>query len=279
MNILKEVTLGEFYFVVAVLLRETVFLSKLLLNSETWVNLTKADIEELESADRLLLRRFLDAPVSSPKSSLYLELGLVPVKFKIKAKRILYLHYILTSDQDETLAKVFWAQKKDPIEGDWWLTIQNDLCEFGLDHYSLNDIQQMKKEKFKEIVKEKCTKSAFDYLISEKQKQTKMENLNYVELKMQNYLKSNEIFIRKKKVLYKFRTRMINVGYNYGRKIKCSLCGISDDTQHHLFQCNKLETTDFNYMDIFGSNPEKQNTAALVCDKVFRERETLLQKN
>ena len=104
MNILNEISLGEFHFQIAVLLRETIFLSSMLLNAETWVNLSKVDIEELESVDKILLRRILEVPSSTPIPALYLELGLIPIRFKIQAKRIMYLHYILTM-QSELLVK------------------------------------------------------------------------------------------------------------------------------------------------------------------------------
>ena len=48
LNILREVSLGEFYFKIAFLLRQTIFLSTILLNSEPWVNITQKNIEELE---------------------------------------------------------------------------------------------------------------------------------------------------------------------------------------------------------------------------------------
>ena len=48
LNILREVSLGEFYFKIAFLLRQTIFLSTILLNSEAWVNITQKNIEELE---------------------------------------------------------------------------------------------------------------------------------------------------------------------------------------------------------------------------------------
>ena len=37
MSILREVSLGQFYFQMAVLLRQTIFLSSILLNAESWV--------------------------------------------------------------------------------------------------------------------------------------------------------------------------------------------------------------------------------------------------
>ena len=44
MIILKEVCLGQFYFKVAVILRESLLFSSMLLNSECWINITKTEI-------------------------------------------------------------------------------------------------------------------------------------------------------------------------------------------------------------------------------------------
>ena len=51
-NILNDLSLGTFYFEAALLLREANFMNSILLNSETWVNLNKTDIEELENVDK-----------------------------------------------------------------------------------------------------------------------------------------------------------------------------------------------------------------------------------
>ena len=49
MNILREVSLGrKFYFTIATILRESILLSSMLLNSEAWIGITQANIDELE---------------------------------------------------------------------------------------------------------------------------------------------------------------------------------------------------------------------------------------
>ena len=53
MNILKEVSLGNLYYEMAILLRQSIFLSSVLLNSETWINLTKNDINDLSLPSKL----------------------------------------------------------------------------------------------------------------------------------------------------------------------------------------------------------------------------------
>ena len=51
---LKILTLGEFHFIVAVILRQVMLLSVMLINGETWLRLTKCDMERLESVDHIL---------------------------------------------------------------------------------------------------------------------------------------------------------------------------------------------------------------------------------
>ena len=68
------------------------FINGTLFNAEIWYGLSKADIKELEDLDKLLLRRILNAPISTPEESFYLEFGIIPVGIIIKVRRIRYLH-------------------------------------------------------------------------------------------------------------------------------------------------------------------------------------------
>ena len=79
---------------------------------------------------------------------------------------------------------------------------------------------------------------------------------------------------------------MINVGNNYGKKVKCPICKLikEDDTQEHLFKCVilKLKCPDlFNiqeetYNDIFSLNNDKLIKIARICETLIRKREELL---
>ena len=48
--------------------------------------LVQDNIEQLECADRMLIKRILEVPDSTPSASLYLELGIIPIRFIIQAK-------------------------------------------------------------------------------------------------------------------------------------------------------------------------------------------------
>ena len=75
---------------------------------------------------------------------------------------------------------------------------------------------------------------------------------------------------------------MIKVNHNYGKKILCPLCHEKDDTQEHLFSCEKIMTNEgsnsFNYEFIFSSTQTENIVAACTSKKYFRRRENLLTK-
>ena len=105
-------------------------------------------------------------------------------------------------------------------------------------------------------------------------------NLHYDQLKIQNYLKPNEICQRKQKLLFKLRTRMIHVASNYGQVTPCPLCNnfASLDSQEHLYNCEKLnEVNDKHviYSNIFSNNIDKLAETVDKADTLMRKRETL----
>ena len=95
MSLLNELCLGKYYFETGLLLRQSKLISMLLNNAECWLDLTKTDIEELEGIDLIFLRKLLEAPSTTPIPAIYLELGCIPLRFKIIEKRMMFLHYIL----------------------------------------------------------------------------------------------------------------------------------------------------------------------------------------
>ena len=98
MSMLDDICFGKFYFEVAIILRDTLLISSLLTNAEAWYNLTLSDIRELESIDETLLRRILECPVSTPREMLYLDLGVIPIRYIIMMRRLNFLKYILLED-------------------------------------------------------------------------------------------------------------------------------------------------------------------------------------
>ena len=285
MVILKELCLGPLYFEIALLLRETMFLSVMLLNADTWTNLTQQDIDDLEQMDKSLLKKILQTSSSTPNCAVFLELGVEPVRFLIKGKRLMFLHHILTRNENELILQVYQAQKNQPVEKDFSETVKKDLIDLNINYYTDEDIKNMTKANWKEIVKASVKTAAVAYLLEEIKGKSKMEQLNYNSLQLQDYLKSTEMSKSRKLLAFKLRCRMTEMSNNYGQKIKCRICDRGSDDQPHLSQCvilklrcPELLSTQVEYSDLFKSEVRKINNLTTLYEKLLRERELILNQ-
>ena len=88
----------------------------------------------------------------------------------------MFLHHVLSCEEELLIQKVILAQEKNPVKNDWYLQVKENLKLFKLDYLSFNNIKFMKKH-FRPLVKLKCKQVAFEALLSEKE--TKTKNIQY----------------------------------------------------------------------------------------------------
>ena len=72
-----------------------------------------------------------------------------------------------------------------------------------------------------------------------------MDNLDYKELKMQNYMQSEVLKTKQKKLIFKGRVKMLEFGENYrgGRPhVTCPLCSLHLDNQETSYQCPVVQS-------------------------------------
>ena len=84
------------------------------------------------------------APHGTPKEMLYLELGCLPFREKIRLRRLNFLHYILNEDDKSLIHKFFQAQLKKSNKKDWVSQIKKDLKDLEMDGQSFEDIKRIK---------------------------------------------------------------------------------------------------------------------------------------
>ena len=256
MDVLKSISFGEKYFEIAVSLREAYLVNGILTSSEVWYGLTKSEESELESVDKLLLRRILGAPDSACIESLYLELGLIPLHIVLMIRRICYLHYLVNLHPSEMLYKFFVAQWNHPVKDDWTLRVKQDLKDFNLS----DDFEEMKyisSESFKRRLKKVARNYALNYLLQKKSTHKKIEKLNYTRLELQPYLRDDNISVAEAKNLYRFRTKSAKFYENMKSGCQwmyCPFCKVHPDTQYHSVVCSVVRTkvsVKGRYEDIF----------------------------
>lgn len=130
----------------------------------------------------------------------------------------------------------------------------------------------------KKLVKEAVKDSAFKYLTNNKETMSKMKDLKYSELKMQEYLSVQNINNRHKKLAFKIRSNMLPMLNNLGQKAICLVCqktNSEDNQKHALLNCDGIKklvpdiasNTQCNYMDIFSDNVDDIKKTVELCDK------------
>ena len=185
LNMLGSICLGEHYIEIALLLREALFLNYILTNAEIWYSLTKDEIRELDDLDKTLLRKIMKVPFSTPGKAFFLELGILPIEVLLKAKRIVYLQYILKREEGETLYSFLMTQWHHEVEGDWTKEIRMNLEEFKIP-CDFEQMQSMSTLSFKNKVKRKAKELALNKLKEKQSPHSKMSQLYYSELKLQD---------------------------------------------------------------------------------------------
>ena len=132
LQILNGAYFGSFYFEALNLLRETMFLTVITHNLEVSFNLNARDLKLLSDLDMQLLRSCLSLGRKSSQTLILLELGLTNVNYFLKKKRIMNLHFPLTSDRSSLVATVFNQQVKGEGSNSWIQRVTKDLQELEI---------------------------------------------------------------------------------------------------------------------------------------------------
>ena len=77
----------------------------------------------------------------------------------VRAKRIMFLQYVLKEDRKSLIHKFLMAQIEQPQAGDWWSLVAKDIEELKL-NLSLFEIEVMSKEALKIKVKTAVSEEA-----------------------------------------------------------------------------------------------------------------------
>ena len=280
-NLLENISFGPHYFEMALLFRDSMLINGTLNNAEIWYNFGKNEIEEFECLDRLFLRKLLNVPITTPHEAFYLELGILPINTIIKARRLNYLHDILKKDKKGMVYSFFITQWYKPCKGDWTEQVKEDLSDFKIPP-SLEYVGEKSKYCFKKLVKQRAKQFTLDKLLVKKAKHSKMINLNYSELKMQDYFMKEDFDNYQKKTIFKLRTRMESFGENFrcGKNyVICPLCGLHRDSQDLCLQCPIIRQdikSNGSISDIYGN--EFENNIVHTIIKALEKRNEILSQ-
>ena len=235
--ILSEVPLGKHRVEMGLHLRQAMFINGVLFNSDAWHGVTKTDIEKFEIIDNFLLKSIVKAHSKTTTVFTHLETGTLPISFIIASRRLNYLHNILKRNKSEMLLNVFKAQQEKPLKGDFIKLIEDDLNYLN-EVYDENKFKSMSKNMFKKYIKNKIRDAAFKYLKNEQEQKSKVKNIKYTKFKIQKYLKSGLFSNYEVEILFKLRSRNIDVKSNFKTKYEKE---INQNLQCRMKNCTEIE--------------------------------------
>ena len=282
-SLLSSISLGNFHFDIAMVLRESQFINSVMVNSEIWHNVMLKHTLSLEQMDLDLLRKILSAHSKTAAEAFYVELGKYPLRFVWAKRRFMYLWQILHRDTDELVRKVYETQKLKPCKGDWFTIMQNERSTYELE-ISDSEISKISEYKFRKIIQEKINKQAIKYLEGLASKHMKSTQIAAEGFGKKDYFNDNRFTKEDIQLLFALRTKMTdcksNFSNQYGNNLTCRLCQElnSVEDEDHILRCKKLNTEDYNasFADVY-ENIDKQYVVTQIYKKVLRKRNLYLE--
>ena len=285
MVIMNSTFFGKYYFEVAMVLRTSLLLNSILLNSEAWVNLTNKNIRMLEQIDESFLSKILECEANTSNTIKYLELGIYPIRFEIMKRKIIFLQYILKQEKSSMMYQVLKATWENPIKNDFVKICTQYLSALEI-KMSFEEIEIMSEKSFKKLVKAKTEKAAFKYLQDEKQKQTKIINLHYHKLEIQEYFINGNCNKRVAKTIFKARSKTLDIKvqkrWKYADLI-CVGCKLLEESGDEIMLCevlnnqNKISEFPVTYDWFFSQNIQDVVKAGKVVSDGLKRRQEILE--
>ena len=180
----------------------------------------------------------------------------------------MYHHHLVTREQNETIQKIYYKQKEEALKGDWYQLLKIDFEFLGKDIIE-EDIKLFSKSAYKSHVRSLLNKAVFQHYITLKEGHSKLDELNYTELKTQPYLASKVLHNQEKELLFNLRSNCHSSKTSFRKmnrnNLQCTLDFPNNEDQLHVFiHCQPVlklvkYSDNLSYEDIFGTLHEQVN--------------------
>ena len=281
---LTERPYGKHKYKAAKLMRDGMIVASMLSSAETWTNICEKDIKKLNKPDKIFLNKLLGGEGNPSLSFMYLEMGILPLKYMLISKRLKFLKYILDENEETMVKQVYKTMKEESQVGDFVDLTKKDFKTVGI-QMSEEEIKTESATRWKKVVNEKVKAAAFEYLISENKNKTKTNQITFERLEMSEYLERNK---NNQLTKYIFKTRSGTLDIKDWNKWKyednlCVGCGIKAETMDHFMKCIAYSVENnsnqpIHWKSIYENNTEKQTSIAKEVKRRFGLRKTLLEE-
>ena len=139
---------------------------------------------------------------------------------------------------------------------------------------------------FRKLVKENTTTDGLKYLLGQKEKQTKTSNIQYNDLKIQEYFIDGNCKRNISKLIFKARSKTLDIKtqqkWKYADKI-CIGCKIKEESGEDILICENLNKENRDAVNPIEYNWFYKNTVndivkvGLLLDRGLKQREKIIE--
>ena len=236
---IQENHMSRIYLRSLLIIYEKSFVQKMLYGI-SGIPMNKQHWDKLERIDRKVLRNFLNLPSSTPKVSLYNELGVIPIKFMLW-RRKMGMWWRLNRKESNQLMK---ECVKDQINLNlpWILELNSIASQLEID---LVCAKELSKEQWKTLVKGKVLVKAKQYLQTEIEELKGYRNNIQDEISIGKKKRYVALTQKKAKVWFRMRANLIDPTPRepYSSTIwKCKFCHEREQsTEHYVLRCTSIK--------------------------------------
>ena len=120
----------------------------------------------------------MEVPRATPTVALFLELGILPIRFEIEKRQLFFFKRLLDKDKNDPVQSVYFEQLKYVAEQNWANYIQDLRHTYNLP-FSDDTVRQMTLEQWKVFVKTVIWDEAFMQLTAQCKGNKKTMHLTY----------------------------------------------------------------------------------------------------
>ena len=236
---MRETSFGIFTVSIYVLLHNMIFVSSVLFNCQAWSNVSDKDIASLSRLQLKVLRNILRARKMTSSSFLFLELGVLPIKYEIHIRQLSFLHHIIHMNEEDPVKQVWRNLCLLPTYKNWWSDIKDLLECYSIDLME-EYIANMSEDAFKTRVKESVRRYAYEILKTDCASKSKTKDLSYPKFELQQYLKVLPPKIAQTICQARSKTLEIkaHTPFLFNSQL-CRLCGLVDESLNHILNCHQ----------------------------------------
>jgi hypothetical protein len=206
----------------------------------------------------------------------------VPIRFEIMRRKFAFLQYILKQEKSAMISQVLKATRENSVKHNFVQTCMKYLKTLDI---SLNfeEIEKLSDRKFKKLLKEKSKVAAFNYLKKEQSKQTKIMDIHYDKLEIQEYLLCGDRDINISRLILKARGLTLDIKtqkkWIYSDRL-CSGCTLNDESGNEILFCKSFgkNIQKISYSWFYRESVSDQILVAQIMMKKLKAREKLREE-